>query len=146
MNQRWSTDLQLPLHIYSTNWPRPLMCILMMRVPWMKNLFPFSLLIWKGSVTLRNENSEALSYSGRAKAPTVILEIDIKGDISDNMADPIHRKNVFVASKYGKAPAKSSSVMSWKRSRIPLLFYVRSALYSLCLWYQTAWSKRWVVS
>ena len=68
-------------------------------------------------MTLRNENSEALSYSGRAKAPTVILEIDIKGDISDNMADPIHRKNVFVASKYGKAPAKSSSVMSWKRSR-----------------------------
>ena len=64
--------------------------------------------------TVRNENSEALSYSGRAKALTVILEIDIKGDISDNMADPIHRKNVFVASKYGKAPAKSSSVMSWK--------------------------------
>ena len=96
--------------------------------------------------TVRNENSEALSYSGRVKALTVILEIDIKGDISDNMADPIHRKNVFVASKYGKAPAKSSSVMSWKRSRIPLLFYFRSALYSLCLRYQTAWSKRWVVS
>ena len=67
--------------------------------------------------TVRNENSEALSYSGRVKALTAILEIDKKGHISNNMADPIHRKSVFVASKYGKAPAKSSSVMSWKRSR-----------------------------
>ena len=48
---------------------------------------------------MRDENSEALSHSGRVKALAVILEIDIKGDISDNMADLIHRKNVFVANK-----------------------------------------------
>ena len=47
---------------------------------------------------MRDENSEALSHSGRVKALAVILEIDIKGDISDNMADLIH-KNVFVANK-----------------------------------------------
>ena len=72
---------------------------------------------------MRNENSQVLSHSGRVKALVVILETDIKGDISDNMAEFIHRKNVHVASKYEKALAKSSSVMSLKRSRTPLLFY-----------------------
>ena len=48
---------------------------------------------------VRDKNSEALSHSGKVKALAVILEIDIKGDISDNMADLIHRKNVFVANK-----------------------------------------------
>ena len=95
---------------------------------------------------VRNENSKALSPSGRVKALAVILETDIKGDISDNMADLIHRKKVFVANKYQKAPAKSSSVMSLKRSRTPLLFYFQPVLYSLCLRYQTAWLERWVVS
>ena len=95
---------------------------------------------------VRNENSQALSHSGKVKALAVILETDIKGDISDNMADFIHRKNVYVASKYQKAPAKSSSVTSLKRSRTPLLFYFQPVLYSLCLRYQTAWLERWVVS
>ena len=96
---------------------------------------------------MRNENSQALNHSGRVKALAVILETDIKGDInSDNMADFIHRKNVYVASKYQKAPAKSSSVMSLKRSRTPLLFYFQPVLYSLCLRYQTPWLERWVVS
>ena len=72
---------------------------------------------------MRNENSQALNHSGRVKALAVILETDIKGDInSDNMADFIHRKNVYVASKYQKALAKSSSVMSLKHSRTRLLF------------------------
>ena len=48
---------------------------------------------------VRDKNSEALSHSSKVKALAVILEIDIKGDISDNMADLIHRKNVFVANK-----------------------------------------------
>ena len=95
---------------------------------------------------VRNENSKALSPSGRVKALAVILETDIKGDISDNMADLIHRKKVFVANKYQKAPAKSSSVMSLKCSRIPLLFYFRPMLESLCLGYPIAWLERWVVS
>ena len=77
---------------------------------------------------VRNENSKALSPSGRVKALAVILETDMKGDISDNMANLIHRKKVFVANKYQKAPAKSSSVMSLKCSRIPLLFYFRPVL------------------
>ena len=71
---------------------------------------------------VRNENSKALSPFGRVKALAVILETDIKGDISDNMADLIHRKKVFVANKYQKAPAKSSSVMSLKCSRRPSYF------------------------
>ena len=87
-----------------------------------------------------------MSHAGRVKALAVILETDIKGDISDNMADFIHRKNVYVASKYQKAPTKSSSVMSLKRLRTPLLFYFELALYSLCLRYQTTWLERWVVS
>ena len=97
---------------------------------------------------MRNENSQALSHSGsgRVKALAVILETDIKGDISDNMADFIHRKNVYVASKYQKAPAKSSSIMSLKHSRTPLFFYFQPVLYSLCLRYQIAWLERWVVS
>ena len=95
---------------------------------------------------VRDENSEALSHSGRVKALAVILETDIKGDIRGNMADFIHRKNVYVASKHQKAPAKSSSVMSLKRSRTPLLFYFQIVLYSLCLRYQTTWLERWVVS
>ena len=49
---------------------------------------------------MRNENSQALSHSGRVKTLAVILETDIKGDIRGNMADFIHRKNVYVASKY----------------------------------------------
>ena len=48
---------------------------------------------------MRNENSRALSHSGKVKALAVILETDIKGDISDNMANLIHKKNVFVANK-----------------------------------------------
>ena len=48
---------------------------------------------------MRNENSQALSHSGRIKALVMILETDIKGDISDNMANLIHKKNVFVANK-----------------------------------------------
>ena len=48
---------------------------------------------------VRDENSEALSHSGRVKALAVILEIDIRVDISDNMIDLIHRKTVFVANK-----------------------------------------------
>ena len=48
---------------------------------------------------VRDENSEALSHSGRVKALAAILETDIKGDISDNMANLIHKKNVFVANK-----------------------------------------------
>ena len=44
---------------------------------------------------VRDKNSEALSHSGRVKALAVILETDIKGDISDNMADLIHRKRFF---------------------------------------------------
>ena len=95
---------------------------------------------------MRNKKSQALSHSSRVKALAVILETDIKGDISDKMADFIHRKNVYAASKYQKAPAKSSSVMSLKRSRTPLLFYFQPVLYSLCLRYQTAWLERWVVS
>ena len=95
---------------------------------------------------MRNENSQALSHFGRVKALAVILEIDIRGDISDNMADFIHRKNVYVASKYQKAPAKSSSIISLKRSRTPLLFYLQLALYSLCLRNQTAWLERRLVS
>ena len=95
---------------------------------------------------VRNENSRALSHSGKVKALAVILETDIKGDISDNMADFIHRKNVYFASKNQKAPAKSSSVMSLKHSRTPLLFYFQPVLYSLCLRSQTARLERWVVS
>ena len=72
-----------------------------------------------------------MSHSGRVKALAMILEIDIRGDISDNMADFIHRKNVYVASKYQKAPAKSSSVMSLKLLRTPLLFYFQPVLYFL---------------
>ena len=41
---------------------------------------------------VRDENSEALSHSGRVKALAVILETDIKGDISDNMANLIHKR------------------------------------------------------
>jgi len=95
---------------------------------------------------VRNENSQALSHSSRVNALAVILETNIKGDISDNMADFIHRENVYVASKYQKAPAKSSLVISLKCSRTPLLFYFQHVLYSLCLSYQTAWLERWVVS
>ena len=60
---------------------------------------------------MRNENSQALSHSSRVKALAVILETDIKGDISDNITDFVHRKNVYIASKYQKALAKSSSVI-----------------------------------
>ena len=95
---------------------------------------------------MRNENSQALSHSGRVKTLAVILETDTKGDIRGNMAAFIHRKNVYVASKYQKAPAKSSSVTSLKRSRTPLLFYFQPVLYSLFLRYQTPWLERWVVS
>ena len=95
---------------------------------------------------VRNENSRALSPSGRVKALAVIPEIDIKGDISDNMTDLIHRKKVFVANNYQKAPVKSSSVMSLKHLRTPLLFYFQPVLYSLYLGYQTTWLERWVVS
>ena len=49
---------------------------------------------------MSNENSQPLSHSSRVKTLAVILEIDIKGDISDNMADFIHRKNAYVANKY----------------------------------------------
>ena len=97
MNQRWSTDLQLPLHIYSTNWPISLLCSLSISVPWMKNLFTFSVLIWKGSIDMvRNKNFEALHQSGGVKAVAVVLETKIKGIISGNGAAFIQRENVLV--------------------------------------------------
>ena len=97
MNQRWSTDLQLPLHIYSTNWPIPLLCSLSMSVPWMKNLFTFSLLIWKGLIDMvRNKNFEALHQSGGVKAVAVVLETNIKGIISGNGAALIQRENFLL--------------------------------------------------
>ena len=51
-----------------------------------------------------------MSHSSRVKALAVILETDIKGDIT-NIVDFVHRKNVYIASKYQKALAKSSSVI-----------------------------------
>ena len=112
----------------------------------MTNLFPLIVDLKRFCDIVRNENSQALSHSGRVKALVVILETDIKGGISDHMADFIHRLSVYVANKYQKAPAKSSSVMSLKCLRTSLLFYFQPVPYSLCLRYQIAWLERWVVS
>ena len=119
MNQRWSTDLQLPLHTYSTNWPIPLLCSLSMSVPWMKNMFTFSVLIWNGLIDMvRNKNFKALHQSGGVKTVVVVLETNIKGIISGNGAALIHRENFLVP-------------ISSKRHLLLAKKYKNACLYSL---------------
>ena len=54
---------------------------------------------------MRNKNFEASCQSG-VNALAVVLGTYIKQVISGNVADLIHRKNVFGAKKYQKEPAK----------------------------------------
>ena len=53
---------------------------------------------------VRNKNFEALHQSGGVKAVAVVLETNIKGIISGNVAALIH-KEFFGANKFQKAPA-----------------------------------------
>ena len=132
MNQRWSTDLQLPLHTYSTNWPIPLLCSLSMSVPWMKNMFTFSVLIWNGSIDMvRNKNFEALHQSGGVKTVVVVLETNIKGIISGNGAALIHRENFLVP-----ISSKWHLLLEKKKKKCLLVFTLSSktSAKNYCLW------------
>ena len=111
-----------------SNWPIPLLCSLSMSVPWMKNLFTFSVLIWKGSIDMvRNRNFEALHQSRGVKAVAVVLETNIKGIISGNGVALIQENFLVLIS--------SKRLLAKKQKWLPVFtLWWKASTKNYCLW------------